>query len=37
MPLTRRDFLKASAAASALAGLGTPSDALAAAHGESGV
>ena len=30
MSLTRRDFLKASAAASALAGLGIPSDALAA-------
>jgi nitrate reductase NapA len=30
MPSTRRDFLKASAAASALAGLGLPSDALAA-------
>ncbi len=30
MPLTRRDFLKASAAASALAGLGHPADALAA-------
>ena len=29
-PITRRDFLKASAAASALAGLGLPSDALAA-------
>ncbi len=30
MPLTRRDFLKASAAASALASLGLPADALAA-------
>ena len=30
MPSTRRDFLKASAAASALAGLGLLSDALAA-------
>src|SRR5512138_426138 len=30
MSLTRRDFLKASAAASALAGLGLPSDVLAA-------
>jgi nitrate reductase NapA len=34
MPLTRRDFLKASAAASALAGLGLPVDALAAEGGE---
>src|SRR5512145_3198767 len=30
MALTRRDFLKASAAASALAGLGLPADVLAA-------
>jgi nitrate reductase NapA len=30
MPITRRDFLKASAAASALAGLGLPTDVLAA-------
>src|SRR5512138_1698028 len=30
MSLTRRDFLKASAAASALAGLGIPTDAVAA-------
>ena len=36
MTITRRDFLKASAAASALAGLGLPSDAL-AAQGEQWV